>query len=50
MKEISVWSPPPAQQQAREFLGIAFPKFEPLTASGMAFYLKMSQNVKIYLA
>jgi hypothetical protein len=29
---------------------IVFLEFDPLTASGMALYLKMSQNVKIYLA
>jgi hypothetical protein len=29
---------------------IVFPKFNPLTATGMALYRKMSQNVKIYLA
>jgi hypothetical protein len=29
---------------------IVFPKFDPLTVTGMALYLKMSQNVKIYLA
>jgi hypothetical protein len=28
---------------------ITFPKFDPLTATGMAVYSKMSQNVKIYL-
>jgi hypothetical protein len=27
-----------------------FPEFDPFTASGMAFYRKMPQNVKIYLA
>jgi hypothetical protein len=31
-------------------LKIVFPTFDPLTAAGMALYLKMSQNVKIYLA
>jgi hypothetical protein len=29
---------------------IVFPEFDPLTASGMALYCKISQNVKIYLA
>jgi hypothetical protein len=29
---------------------IVFTKFDPLTATGIALYLKMSQNVKIYLA
>jgi hypothetical protein len=29
---------------------IVFPKFDPLTATGLALYLKMPQNVKIYLA
>jgi hypothetical protein len=29
---------------------IVFPEFDPLTASVMALYLKMFQNVKIYLA
>jgi hypothetical protein len=29
---------------------LVFPEFEPLTASGMALYRKMFQNVKIYLA
>jgi hypothetical protein len=29
---------------------IVFLEFDPLTASGMALYRKMSQNVKIYLA
>ncbi len=29
---------------------IAFPKVDSLTATGIALYLKMSQNVKIYLA
>jgi hypothetical protein len=29
---------------------IVFPKFDPLTEWGMALYLKMSQNVNIYLA
>jgi hypothetical protein len=29
---------------------IVFPKFDPLTAKGMALHRKMSQIVKIYLA
>ncbi len=29
---------------------IVFPKFDPLTATGMTLYRKMSQNVKSYLA
>ncbi len=29
---------------------IVFPKFDPLTLSGMALYCKKSPNVKIYLA
>ncbi len=29
---------------------IVFPKFDPLTATGMALYRKLPQNVKIYLA
>jgi hypothetical protein len=29
---------------------IVFPKFDPLTTTGMALYCKMSQNVTIYLA
>ena len=29
---------------------IVFPEFDSLTASGMALYRQLSQNVKIYLA
>ena len=29
---------------------LVFPKFDPLTASGMALSVKMGQNVKVYLA
>jgi hypothetical protein len=29
---------------------VFFPKFDPLTAKGMALYQKMTQNVKTYLA
>ena len=31
-------------------LKIDFPKFNPLTATGIVFYRKISQNGKIYLA
>jgi hypothetical protein len=32
------------------FANNIFPNFDPLTATGMALYVKMLQNVKIYLA